>query len=413
MRLILAHQPSSLAATVLILVEAGSEYETKRTNGLSHFLEHMMFKGTKNRPKASMIAEELAGLGAQSNAFTGQQYTGYWAKVQSRKVMNILEIVSDMYLNPLFKAEEIEPERGVIIEEINLYEYTPTRRVHDFFMTLLYGDQPAGWDIGGRKEVIRKLSRNDFVKYRRAHYIAPATVVAVAGNFNERAVVRAIRKLFGPLPRGKKGKKPPTSESQRRPGVFVKFKESDQSHLVLGTRAFDIFDKRKYAIQVLADVLGGGMSSRLFERVREKLGAAYYVRAEVDLSLDHGYFCVSAGVNHQKIEKVIFIILEEMKRMKKELVPPAELRRSKDHITGNLILSLETSDELAGFYGGQEIVTKKFVAPERYIKEIQNVSAEEIRRVAAQIFTDAKLNLAVIGPYKKPDSFKKLLTLGS
>src|SRR5271154_2443035 len=189
LRVVLVPQASSLAASVLILVEAGSEYETKRVNGVSHFLEHMTFKGTTNRPRAGMIAEELAALGAQSNAFTAQEYTGYWAKSESKKLPKILEIVSDLYLNPVFNPEEIEKERGVIIEEINMYEDTPTRRVQEIFASLLYGDQPAGWDIGGQKEIIHTLQKKDFVKYRDERYVASGTLVVVAGKFNEKAVV--------------------------------------------------------------------------------------------------------------------------------------------------------------------------------------------------------------------------------
>src|ERR1700677_614499 len=189
LRIPLVPQASSLAASVLILVQAGSEYETKPVNGVSHFLEHMMFKGTTNRPRAGMIAEELAALGAQSNAFTGQEYTGYWAKAESRKLPKILEIVSDLYLNPIFDPEEIEKERGVIIEEINMYEDTPARRVHEIFGSLLYGDQPAGWDVSGEKEVVGKLKKEDFVAYREERYIARGTVVVIAGRFDTNAVV--------------------------------------------------------------------------------------------------------------------------------------------------------------------------------------------------------------------------------
>ncbi len=411
LRLILAPQPTSFAATALILVEAGSEYETKDINGVSHFLEHMVFKGTTKRPEASTISSELDSLGAEYNAFTGQEYTGYWAKVQNKKIAEILDIVADMYLNPLFKSEEIDKERGVIIEEINLYEDTPTRRVHDLFTTLLYGNQPAGWDIGGRKEVIRKLKREDFIKYRAAHYVAPATVVAIAGNFNVKRVMAQVKGLFGGLKRERKQGKSRTHESQSKPKMFLKFKESEQSHLVLGTRAFNLFDKRRYALQVLSDVLGGGMSSRLFRRVREELGAAYYVRAGSELSIDHGYLSVSAGVDHLKIEKVIAIVLEEMNRLKKEEIPRGELQKAKDHLSGSVILGLETSDELAGFYGGEEIATRSIEEPEVLIKKIQKVTAEEIRKVAQDIFQNAKLNMVVIGPYKKEDTFKRILKL--
>ncbi len=413
LRIILAPQPQSLAATVLILVAAGSEYETNKINGISHFLEHMMFKGTINRPKPGMIAEELAALGAQTNAFTSQEYTGYWGKAENHKLPKILDIVSDLYLNPLFNQEEIEKERGVIIEEINRYEDTPPRRVQEFFTSLLYGDQPAGWDIAGKKETIRKITKNDFLRYRGIHYIAPKTVVAIAGKFNEKEVEEQIRKRFGDLRRYAVVRKRRTSDKQSRAATFVKFKNSDQSHLVLGVRAFDLFDKRRYAIEVLAHVLGNysSMSSRLFKRVREEMGAAYYIDAGADLYLDHGYLAVSAGVDHKKVKLVIDVILEEMRRLKKELVGESELQRSKDHIVGNMILGLETSDELAGFCGQQEILTRRVLPVERLIAKIQGVRAGEVRAVANHIFRADKLNLAIIGPYKKSQMFKKILKL--
>jgi len=411
LRIVLVPQPRSLAASILILVEAGSEYETKNINGISHFLEHMMFKGTANRPKVGQIAEELAALGAQSNAFTSQEYTGYWAKAEWHKLPKILDIVSDLYLNPIFNPEEIGKERGVIIEELNMYEDTPTRRVQELFNSLLYGDQPAGWDVGGRKDVIRKIMRNDFLRYRKARYVSKKTVVVVAGRFGESRVLAQIRSCFGGLKRHSGPSKPRTKDLKQKSSVMLKFKESGQSHLVLGTRAFDIFDKRRYALQVLADVLGGGMSSRLFRKVREEMGAAYYVNAGVDFLLDHGLFAVSAGVSHEKIEAAIKVILEELCRISEETVPQKELQKSKEHLIGGLILNLETSDELGAFYGEQEILKTSILTPSQLIAKIKAVRAEEIRSVSREIFKDEKLNLAIIGPYRKERIFKKILRL--
>ncbi len=409
LRMILAPMPGSLASAVLVLVEAGSEYETRDKNGISHFLEHLVFKGTANRPKPGMIAAELDALGAEYNAFTGQEYTGYWAKAQNHKLGEIIGLVSDLYLNPIFNPEEIEKERGVIIEEINMYEDMPMRRVEELFTTLLYGDQPAGWDIAGRKEVIRRLGREDFIKYRAAHYLPAATSVVVAGDFSLPRIANQLKNLFGQLPRGRKSPRFWTRERQAKPATLLKFKKSDQSHIVLGSRAWDVFDRRKYALQVLSEVLGGGMSSRLFVRIREEMGAAYYVRANAELFLDHGYLTVSAGVEHTKLEKVIRAVLEEFKRLKEELVGPKELQKAKDHMVGGLMLGLETSDELAGFYGHQEILTRRLVPPEEVVKRVLKVKPEEVRAVARTVFREDKLNLAVIGPQRKADPLRKLL----
>lgn len=410
LRIILAPQ-GSLAATVLVLVEAGSEYETKKINGLSHFLEHMCFKGTTKRPDTGMIAQELDSLGAEYNAFTSQEYTGYWAKAEKEKIKQLIDLIGDLYLNPIFNPQEIEKERGVVIEEINMYEDTPMRKVQDYFGRLLYGDQPAGWDVAGTKEILMKLSREDFVKYRGEHYIAPATVVVIAGGFEEKKVLKQIKDLFGDLPKKGKILKPKTKESQKSPQILAKFKKADQSHLVLGVRAFDVFDKRRHALGVLSNILGGGMSSRLFRRVREELGAAYYIRSGVDLLLDHGFLSVSSGVTHPKVNEVIGVILEEFKRLTVEPVSAEELQKAKDHMVGNLILGLETSDGLAGFHGEQEILSGETESPKKVMENIRKVTSEEIMAVAKHIFKNDRLNLAIIGPYKTGAPFKKILTL--
>jgi predicted Zn-dependent peptidase len=409
LRIILVSQPQTMAASVLILVKAGSEYETKKINGVSHFLEHMMFKGTKNRPRSSQIAEELASLGAQSNAFTSKEYTGYWAKAEARKLPKILDIVSDLYLNPVFNPQEIEKERGVIIEELNMYQDSPKRHVGEIFDQLLYGDQPAGWDIVGDKKTIKSLTKDDFISYRHERYVMPGTLVVVAGNFNAKKVMTEIRRRFEHLPKRRASEKPKTIERQASPKTLIRFKDSKQSHLVVGFRAFDLFDKRRYAIQVLADVLGGSMSSRLFKRIREEMGAAYYVYADADLSLDHGVFSMSAGVDHTKIDAVIKTMIEECDRLRKVRVPDAELKRAKDHMLGNLALELETSDELASFYGSQEILSGKFLPLRKLVTMIKGVTAADVQHVAKDIFKNKGLNLAVIGPYKDAKRFTSIL----
>lgn len=411
LRVLLAPQSGQVAATVLVLVEAGSLYEKRDINGLSHFLEHMCFKGTTTRPRAIDISSELDGLGAEYNAFTSHEWTGYFAKVESHKLLRALDLIADLYLNPVFDPEEIEKEKGVVIEEINMYEDLPPRRVQELFRELLYGNQPAGWDVGGRKEIIRRLTQRDLLRYRRAHYLAKSTVVAVAGAFDRKEVLQQIGVHFAHAPRGRKAKKASTKERQVKPAALVKHKESDQTHLVLGCRAFDFFDRRRYALEVLADILGGGMSSRLFQRIREELGAAYYVRAAADLLSDHGYLAVSAGVEHGKLMTVIRAVLEEMRRLVEREVSKGELRRAKDHLSGRLLLGLETSDALATFYGTQEILHAPIETPETILRRIEAVSATDIQRVARFIFQDRKLNLALIGPHRNEAPFRKALRI--
>jgi predicted Zn-dependent peptidase len=411
LRIVLVPQPGNLAATVLILVQAGSEYEIKSQNGVSHFLEHLVFKGTTDRPEPGMIAHELAGLGAQFNAFTDQEYTGYYAKVRAEKLPKALEIVSDLYLHPLFDEAEIEKERGVIIQEINMYEDDLPSRAQRIFNALVYGDQPAGWDVAGEKPIIQKLGRPDFMAYRTQRYVMPGTVVIVAGKFDEAATLAQIKKYFGEIKRRTAPAKKKTVERQASPRMELHFKESDQAHVVLGFRAFDAFDKRRYALRLLSDILGGGMSSRLFMHIRERLGAAYYIGSGTDLALDHGMLSISAGVDHAKTEVVIRAILEECARLRDELVPEKELQKSKDHMIGNMILGLETSDDLASFYGGQEMLTRSALSPEVLIDRIKKVTAPDVRDVARAIIKDKGLNLAIVGPYKNQAPFKKILTV--
>ena len=411
LRIILVPKDDSFSTTVLVLVEAGSKYETKEINGLSHFLEHMCFKGTEKRPHAIDITSELDSIGASYNAFTGQEYTGYFAKAEPRHLDIILDVISDIYLNQIFDPKEINKERGVIIEEINIYEDLPMRRVQELFMALLYGDQPAGWDIAGRKEVIKNLAQGDFLKYRSAHYLAQSTIVIIAGKFDDQKIVKDVERIFGGVKTGPKSSKTKTTEQQEKPGVLLRHKETDQTHLVLGVRAFDIFDQRKYALELLGDILGGGMSSRLFEKIRNEMGAAYYVRAGEDLFTDHGYLEASAGIDHNKIESVIEAILEEFRKLEREPLKQEELLRAQEHLVGNLMLGLETSDALAGFYGGQEVIKREIETPEKYAEKIRGVKTEEIQAVAQDIFQNNRLNLAVIGPLKNQEKLEKVLKL--
>ena len=411
LRIITVPKPDSLATTILVLVEAGSKYETKEINGISHFLEHMCFKGTKKRPKGIDIFSELDGIGAISNAFTSLEYTGYYAKARPEHFDKILDVVSDVYLNPILESTEINKEKGTIIEEINFIEDTPIRKVWDYFLELLYGDQPAGWDIVGRKEAIKKLNRDDFVRYRNEHYLAKSSLVVLAGKFNENEAIRKIEQAFSGIKSDIKKPKIKTIEQQQKPEILLRYKETDQTHLVLGVRAFDIFDKRRYILEVLSDILGGGASSRLFQKIREEMSAAYYVYADTDLYTDHGYLAVPVGIDNKRVEEILQAILEEFKKLAQEPVEKNELQRAKDHLTGTMLLGLETSDALASFYGGQEIITRQLLTPQGLVKKYQAVKAEEILGVANYIFQNDKLNLALIGPFKDKEKFEKILTL--
>jgi predicted Zn-dependent peptidase len=395
--------------TVLVLVEAGSKYENKKVNGISHFLEHMCFKGTVKRPKAIDISKELDALGSQYNAFTAQEYTGYYAKSDAKHFSKIFDVISDIYLNSTFPEIEMEKEKGVIIEEINMYEDMPQRHVQDLLMKLLYGDQPAGWNIAGEKKNILKMKRNDFVDYKKDHYLPEATVLVVAGQVTEKGVMGEVNKIFGEVTRGKKKGKLKVEEIQKKPEALISFKKTDQTHFVLGVRSYGLFDKKNAALGVLGVILGGGMSSRLFQKLREEMGVGYYVRAYNDAYTDHGFFQISAGVDNKRIDEVIKAILDECNKLKKEKISSEELEKVKEYIVGNMKLSLESSDDIANFYGGQELLKHELKNVEEKSEEIRKVTADQIQDLAKEIFKNDKLNLALIGPFKDKSKFLKIL----
>ena len=395
--------------TVLVLVEAGSKYEEKKVNGISHFLEHMCFKGTIKRPKAIDISKELDALGSQYNAFTAQEYTGYYAKSDAKHFSKIFDVVSDIYLNSTFPEREMQKEKGVIIEEINMYEDLPNRHVQDLMMKLLYGDQPAGWNIAGEKKNILKMKRNDFISYKKFHYLPEATVIVVAGQVEDKKVLKEVSKIFGHIPRGRKLSKVRVKERQNKPEALVKFKKTDQTHFVLSVRSYDFFNKRSPALSVLSGILGGGMSSRLFQKLREEMGVGYYVRAYNDTFTDHGFFQISAGVDNKRIYEVLEAVISECNKLKTELVKDEELKKAKECLIGNMKLSLESTDDIANFYGGQELLKKELKNINQKAREIRKINAKEIRSLAKDIFKNKKLNLALIGPFQEKKSFLKIL----
>ncbi len=395
--------------TVLVLVGTGSDYEPKEINGISHFLEHMCFKGTIKRPNAQLISHELDALGCQYNAFTGNQMTGYYAKGDAKNFAQIFDIVSDVYLNSTFPEAEMEKEKGVIIEEINMYEDMPQAHVQDLWSEVLYGDQPAGRSTLGPKENISKMIRDNFVNYKAGHYVSSNTVIIVAGNIKNEDVYKEVDKYFKNISSNKSLKKEKTKNTENQPKVKILYKETDQTHFVLGVRTFPLMDKRNTIISLLGAVLGAGMSSRLFNKLREEMGVAYYVRAYNDPSLDYGSFQISAGVNNTRTAEVVKEILKECNNLKTQKVEDRELNKVKSFLIGNMKMSLESTDDVANFYGGQELMKNEIKTLDEKIKEINSVTSSGIQKMAKVIFQTEKLNLAIIGPYKSEIEFKKIL----
>jgi predicted Zn-dependent peptidase len=411
LRLLLVPQKESPTVTALILVGAGSKYETKEINGLSHFLEHMLFKGTEKRPTPLEIALTLDQVGGSYNAFTGQEYTGYFAKVQAKHFPLALDWVSDIFLHPLLPAEALEREKGVILEERNMYLDTPSQYIGEVWEKLLYGDQPAGWEIIGREEVIRGANREKLAAYFQSHYSSQNTVLALAGQLGDKEKIQAeVEKIFKEMNQKAPAEKLPVKEEQDKPQSLIHFKKTDQSHLAIGVRGYDNKDERQWTQAVLSTILGGNMSSRLFTVVREKNGLAYYVRTSSRNYTDSGYLTTQAGIANQKVEKAIQLILAEYKKVLQGDVSEAEVKKGKEYLKGSLALSLETSDGLAVFYAQQELIEPTVLSPEEIVKKIDEVTLEKVNQVAQDLFKPEKLNLALIGPYHQGD-FSGILEL--
>jgi predicted Zn-dependent peptidase len=413
LRLITVPMESANSVTVLILVGTGSKYETKDINGISHFLEHMFFKGTQKRPTTLDISETLDNIGGEYNAFTGNEITGYWAKVDKKHADIALDWISDIFLNSKFDEAEIEREKGVIIEEANMYLDTPRAYVQELWNELLYGDSPAGWQTIGPKENIKSFTREKIVEYFKSHYSPANTIICVAGGIDEKDITEKISKLFEKGHQASANQKEKVVEHQDEPGVLVHYKKTDQTHFCLGVRAYDLFDERKYAIALLAIILGGNMSSRLFIKVRERNGLAYSIHTAAETLTDSGFLVTQAGIDHKNLEKATQLIVEEYKDLRDNAIPEKELQKAKEYLKGTTSLSLDASDVQASFYGMQELLEKEMFGPEEKFAKIDAVSVNDIKKVAEDIFQSQKINLAVIGPLEESakENLQKLLKL--
>ncbi|MDP3993956.1 MAG: pitrilysin family protein [Candidatus Doudnabacteria bacterium] len=406
--------PGVKSVMVDVFVKAGSRNEEKRLSGISHFLEHVFFKGSRKYPTAQELSHALDAIGAEYNANTGKEHTQFYVKAAKKHFKFIFEILADMLQHPVFAREEIEREKGVIIEEINMYEDTPMRHVGDVLEEIMWPNHPLGRNIAGMKEVIRKITREDILDYVRTFYKPQNTIVAVSGAYNDKDITKLIHKFWGPavLP-GRE--KLPAWESvqtvQKTPKYKIEPKKTEQYHLAMGFHSYD-HNHPDYIKQILlAAILGGGMSSRLFVEIRERNGWAYYVKADPSNYRDTGNFVIQAGVRLDAIQFVVKTIIAELVKIKNRQVEDRELNKVKEYLKGTLTLALERSESLLDWYLGQAAFRKKILRPEDAFREIDKVTASDIQRVARDIFQKSKLNLAIIGPDKPYINIAKLLDM--
>ncbi|OGE31380.1 hypothetical protein A2631_06070 [Candidatus Daviesbacteria bacterium RIFCSPHIGHO2_01_FULL_44_29] len=407
--LITINLPHLESVTTLIAVGAGSRYETRATNGISHFLEHMFFKGSKKYPSAEQIASIVDGIGAVNNAATDKEITYYWIKSAAKHVELASDILSSQLKESLFDQREIEKEKGVIVEEIRMYLDMPSRYVWDLYEELQFGDQPLGWQIAGDEKTVKTFKRQDFLDYMKQFYRADNMALVYVGNLPD-DIESLGEKYFGGLPKGAQASFLPYHRlSQDEPRVHIFNKATDQVNLVLGVEGYDRIDDRRFAARLLGTILGEGMSSRLFMEVREKRGLAYHVSASHSSYHDAGVLTAFAGIKVEKLIEGIGVIREELEKTTKKAVSKAELEKAKEMERGRLALRSESTNFLAEHFGTKFVLDRELETFEDYLKKIDKVTTDDIQQVAIDLFKPQKYNLEMIGPIGDPEKFKELL----
>jgi predicted Zn-dependent peptidase len=407
LRVLTANLPQAQSVTCMVMLAAGSRYETAETNGIAHFSEHMFFKGTERRPTARDIAGEIDAIGGQLNAFTGKEYTAYFVRCAAEARDTALDVIVDMLRNSMFDPEEIEREKGVIVEEMNMYFDTPRDYIGGVFESLMYGDQPLGWDIIGRKETVRGATRDTVTSYLDQWYHPSRMVLGLGGRVGDDVLERA-QELLGDLPARETAAPPPVRPyANGRVSVFTK--QSDQAHLILGVPSYPLAHPDRYALQVVATILGGGMSSRLFTEVRERRGLAYYVFGVNYSYSDAGSLYSQAGVDINRIDEAVETIVNELRTIAAEAVPADELEKARSFAKGRFVLELESPQGLILFGLRREVLEGRAPDLEEILSALDAVTAEDIQRVAADLIRDEALRLAVIGPFEDAERFEQLL----
>ena len=407
--LITVSMPHLDSVTSLVAVGAGSRYESKKINGISHFLEHMFFKGSKKFPSAEQISTLVDGIGAINNAATDKEVTYYWIKSSSKHIELSADLLASMVKESLLSKEEIDREKGVIVEELRMYRDNPSQYVWNLYEQFQYGDQPLGWDIGGEEKIITSLQREDFIKYMDSLYSTENMAVIFAGKLPAN-IDELANKYFADLARKPIIKYQPFKKTQQKKlRVNVFYKDTDQANLVLGVEAFGRDDKRRYTARVLSAILGEGMSSRLFIQVRERRGLAYHVSSHFNPYADTGFFAVSAGLKLEKVGEGLEVIKAELDLIAAEKVADNELKKAKEIIRGRLAIRSESTNFLAEYFATVFVLDRRIETFEEYLQKIDAVTAGDIKDLAQELFEEGKFNLQIIAPFKDTEKFEKVL----
>jgi len=407
---IITQNTHSESLTVLCLVGAGSRYEVQENRGISHFLEHMFFKGGKTFSAAQDVAGAIDAIGGDFNAFTGKEYAGYYVKCATEHQKVAYSVLSDMLLHAHFNQEDIEKERGVILEELNMYLDTPMYQASWDFENFLLGDQALGWDTIGTKEFINSVDTKEFHEYKKSLYVPENTVITIAGGVSHKEIVAEMEHFFGEM-KGSQERKPAKLESFKADSrVYIRQKKTEQGHFVLGGKGPYAKHPDAYIFKVLAVLTGGMMSSRMFLNIREARGLCYYISTSTDDFTDVGIISTRAGVDLKRTEEAVEAVLEEYKKLREEKIGAEELQKAKNYLLGKMKLRLEDSEEVAHMLGKQELLYKDILPLKEIEEKIKNITAEDIHRLAQDVFDPKNLQLSLIGDFEdKRENLEKIM----
>ena len=409
LRVLTAPLDHAQSVACYIMLAAGSRYEEASNRGIAHFAEHMFFKGTEKRPTARDLSMEVDKIGGEFNAFTSKEYTGYYIRCEGEQRDTALDVIVDILRHSKFDAEEIEREKGVIIEEMNMYFDTPRDYVSSVYEELVFGSNPLGWETLGTRETVSAATRETFMDYLGQWYSPPRIVVGVAGMIGE-GLLPKLEELLGDMP-GNGSDRPAPAQVERTPGPLVRVlrKDSDQANVCVGVPSYPIDHPDRYALTLLGTVLGTGMSSRLFLEVRERRGLAYYVFAYNNSYTDAGTLVAQGGVDLKRAEEAVDVIAAEFRKLADEPVPEEELEKARALAKGRFVLQTESPNGLVLFGLRREVLEGAALEPEELLAALDAVTAEDIQRVAQDIIGGSGLRMALIGPFDEPDKFEQIL----
>ncbi len=403
-----ASMPHMSSVSVGVWVAVGGRFEPARLAGVSHFIEHMLFKGTKKR-SAAEISQAVEGLGGYLNAFTSEEITCFYSKARHDRFDELLEVLVDMFLNSEFDKGELEKERGVIKEELAMYLDQPQQHVHELLNETLWPDQPLGRSLTGTPETLDGMSRADLVKYKNANYVTQSVVIAVAGNVEHKPVLKAVSRYASKFPMAKRPRFTPAVCSQTAPQVRLHTKSTEQTQIALGIRTCSRHDPRRFALRILNTILGENMSSRLFQIIREEHGLAYNICSHASCFDDVGSLTISAGLETERLKEALKLVSRELGKLAEKAVSAGELRRARDYAIGTLDLSMENTENQMMWLGEQYIGYGKVEGPIELKAKLALVTAAQVRAAARDFFQADRMNLALVSPLKKSDGLEKLI----